>query len=60
MILAKRDLEIMEFNFSLFDQMVNFLLSLKLERKDIEELLDSFDAVIRNYPITCRNIKNIS
>lgn len=58
-ILLKRDREILEFNHSIFDEIVNFLFSVKVDFAANVEYFQKIRPLISGYPVGCRNIKNI-
>lgn len=58
-ILFKRDKEIMEFNHSIFDEIVTFMFNIKVDFEQNQQLFQAFQPLISGYPIGCRNIKNI-
>jgi hypothetical protein len=58
LILAKRDREIMEFNYSILESLISFLLTIR-EIKNVEEAVDMVVPFVQAYPINGKIIKSI-
>lgn len=58
LILAKRDREIMEFNYSILESIISFLLTIK-EVKNVEEIVEMVVPFVQAYPINGKIIKSI-
>ena len=58
LILAKRDREIMEFNYSILGSIISFLFTIK-EVRNVEEMVEFVVPFVQAYPINGKIIKSI-
>jgi|688.fasta_scaffold1083748_1 hypothetical protein len=58
LILAKRDREIMEFNYSILESLISFLFTIR-DIKNVEDVVSMFVPFFQAYPINGKIIKSI-
>ena len=58
LILAKRDREIMEFNYSILESIISFLFTIR-EVRNVEEMVQMVVPFVQAYPINGKIIKSI-